>query len=68
MGKWPLVAITIALLVGLFFGEIFSYFPVTLSILFLLFLFWETLFRKGRLLSLPLFLIGLSGFLPRIQV
>lgn len=57
-----MVAITIALLGGLFLGEVFSYFPVTLSILFLSFLLWETLFRKGRLLPLPLFLIGLLGF------
>ncbi|HIE64908.1 MAG: ComEC/Rec2 family competence protein [Nitrospira sp.] len=62
MGKRPLVAITIALLCGLFFGEVFSYFPVTLSILFLSFLFWETLFRKGRLLSLSLCFVGLLGF------
>ncbi len=63
MVKRPLVTITIALLGGLFFGEVFSYFPVTLSILIFSFLLWETLFKKGRLLSFPLFLIGLLGFI-----
>ncbi|MFQ5579213.1 MAG: DNA internalization-related competence protein ComEC/Rec2 [Nitrospiria bacterium] len=62
MGKRPLVTVTIAFLGGLFLGEVFSYFPVTLSILFLSFLFIETLFWKGRLLSLPLFIVALLGF------
>ncbi|MFQ5780420.1 MAG: ComEC/Rec2 family competence protein, partial [Nitrospiria bacterium] len=63
MGKRPLVAITLALLGGLFLGELFSFFPLTLFLSLLFLLLLETLFVQGRLLSLPLFLCGVIGFI-----
>lgn len=57
-----IVSVTAAVLSGLFLGEIFPYFPLTLSCLLTLFLLFDALFRKGRLVPLSLFFCAAVGF------
>ncbi|HLG22694.1 MAG TPA: DNA internalization-related competence protein ComEC/Rec2 [Candidatus Manganitrophaceae bacterium] len=62
MGKRPLVALTLSFLAGLISGEIFSYFPFTLTFFLFALLFFESILKQGRLLSPLLFLFGAAGF------
>lgn len=62
MGRGSLVAMTVALLAGLFLGEAFSYFPLTLTVLLFAFLILQTLCRRNPFLPLPFFSAGLIGF------
>lgn len=62
MGRRPLVSTTVALLAGLFLGEGFSYFPLTLTFLLFALLILEVLFRWNQFLPLPLLGAGLIGF------
>jgi competence protein ComEC len=63
MGKTPLVSFTLALISGLFLSEAFLYFPLILCLVISIFLLLELAFCQARLLSLPLLLTALAGFL-----
>ncbi len=62
MGRRPLVSVTVALLIGFFSAEFFSYFPLILCLLLSLLLVLEIFLGPDRLLPLPLFAIGVIGF------
>src|SRR5581483_53332 len=62
MGRRPLVSVTVALLAGLFSGEIFSYFPLSFFFFLFILLIIESFFWRGRRLSLPLLGVGAAGF------
>lgn len=62
MGRRPLVSITVAFLAGLFSGELFSYFPLSLFLFFSLLLILEAFFWRGRYFSLPIFALWAVGF------
>ncbi|MGB3942171.1 MAG: DNA internalization-related competence protein ComEC/Rec2 [Candidatus Manganitrophaceae bacterium] len=57
-----MVAIILSFLSGLVIGEFFSYFPLTLTLIVLLLLFLERIFKKGRLLPFSLFAFFLLGW------
>lgn len=62
MGKRPFIAITVSFITGLALGEVFSYFPITLTF----FLFFSLLLNrrfKRDLLSTPLLFCGGAGLL-----
>ncbi len=58
----PLLAGALALIFGLLFGEAFTYFPVSLSLLVFFFLFLDSRFFNGHYSSIPLLLIWGIGF------
>lgn len=63
MGTKPLVAIAVSFIAGLALGEVFSYFPLTLTLLFFVFLLLERRFRREGLLPVPLLFCGAAGLL-----
>lgn len=58
----PLVTGAMAAVAGLFCGEIFSYYPLTLSFFLVVFIFSEALFLGGRLLTATALMVGLLSF------
>ncbi len=54
--------VTIAVLCGLFLGELFAYYPITLSCLLILLLLLSGLFRKDRLLPFSTFCWAAAAF------
>jgi len=63
LGTKPFIAITVSFITGLALGELFSYFPLTLTILlFFLFLIERSL-RQGPLLPLPSVFFAAIGLL-----
>ncbi|MFQ5587397.1 MAG: DNA internalization-related competence protein ComEC/Rec2 [Nitrospiria bacterium] len=62
MGKKPLVALTLAFIGGLLFGEAFSYFPLTLSLFVLLLIFLEGCFLRSTLIPMSLIAVWGIGF------
>ncbi len=63
MGKRPFIAITVSFITGLALGEVFSYFPLTLTLLFSLFLLLDRQFKRGALLPPFLLFCGGAGLL-----
>ncbi|MBN4054743.1 ComEC/Rec2 family competence protein, partial [Nitrospira defluvii] len=63
MSERPLVAVTLALLAGVFLGEAFSYFPLTITLLTLSLFFLEGYFYRSPKLPFSFFLVGVSAFL-----
>lgn len=63
MREKPLLALALALLSGIFFGEAFSFFPITLSCFVLILLLLEAWFFRSRLLPVGLLCIWTLGFL-----
>lgn len=63
MREKPLPALALALLSGLFFGEAFSFFPITLTCFVLALLLLEAFFFQSRLLPMRLCCFWALGFL-----
>jgi len=61
--KRPLVAVAFAFLIGLLSGEVFSFFPYTLSIFVLVFLLIEIVLFRSRLFPTSIFAIWAFGVL-----
>ncbi|MFQ5596993.1 MAG: DNA internalization-related competence protein ComEC/Rec2 [Nitrospiria bacterium] len=59
----PLTVLTLSCLSGLVLGEIFSYFPITISLVLLALLLMEAHYRQGRIISFPVYLVGVVGFI-----
>lgn len=63
MGNRPFIAITVAFITGLALGELFSYFPLTLTLLLFFFFLLERRWKQGALLPLSMVFLGAIGLL-----
>ena len=68
MGKRPLIAITVSLITGLALGEIFSYFPLTLTFFLFALLLAERRLKRGALLPLSLLFVAAVGLLVQQRI
>ncbi len=63
MEKKPLAAMALSVLLGLFLGERFLYYPVSVSLVVVSLLLLESILRQGKSVSFLFFLPGAIGFL-----